>query len=108
MITEDGYLLSSIMSANRPMFASRDPMGGKLEEKASAAETYVSYGGRYEVQDNKLITHVEISLFPNWVGGKQERFFEVKDDLLMVSAPPMLIQGVEQRVYSIWERVKQS
>ena len=105
VFTENGYFFSSLMSAERPKFASRGIMGGTVEEKASAVETYSSYCGRYEVQGKKINIHVEMSLFPNWVGGKQERFFEVEGDRLMVSTPPMLIRGVTGRGYSIWERV---
>jgi hypothetical protein len=103
--TEDGYFFSSLMPSNRPKFTSKDVMGGTKEEKASAVETHSSYCGRYEVQGNKIIQHVEMSLFPNWVGGKQERFFEVEGERLIISSPPMLIRGEKTRGYSIWERV---
>ena len=108
LFTEDGYMMASLMTSNRPSFSSGDVMGGTTEEKASATETYISYSGRYEVHDNQFTTHVEMSLFPNWVGNEQERFFEVKGDLLTAYSPPILIQGAEQTAHTIWERVKKS
>jgi hypothetical protein len=105
VFTEDGYFFSSTMRANRSKFASKGIMGGTMEEKALAVETFTSYCGRYEVQDNKITIHLEIGLFPNWVGGKQERFFEFEGDRLIISSPPMLIRGVKGRIYAIWERV---
>lgn len=47
-------------------------MGGTIEEKASAAETYVSYCGRYGVEGDKIIHHIEVGFFPNWISVKQE------------------------------------
>ena len=102
--TEDGYFFSFIMDADRPKFLSEDIMGGTLEEKVSAVETFVSYCGRYEVEGDKITQYVEMSLFPNWIGGEQERFFEVDDGRLIVRTPPMLIQGEKMFGYSIWER----
>jgi hypothetical protein len=108
VFTEEGYMMVSLMPAKRTKFTSNDVMGGTIEEKASATETYISYSGRYEMHDNNFTTYVKMSLFPNWVGTKQERFFEVKGDLLTAYSPPILIQGAEQTAHTIWERVKKS
>ena len=102
--TGDGYFFSFIMNADRPKFLSEDIMGGTLEEKASAVETFVSYCGRYEVNEDKITQNVEMSLFPDWVGGKQERYFEFDNDRLIVKTPPMVIHGEKIFGYSIWVR----
>jgi hypothetical protein len=34
----------------------------------------VAYAGRYSFLGDHVIHHVELSLFPNWVGSDQERF----------------------------------
>jgi hypothetical protein len=36
-------------------------------------EGFVAYGGRYSFSGDRVIHHVEMSLFPNWVGSDQER-----------------------------------
>jgi hypothetical protein len=66
--TDDGYMFVAIMCPDRQPFAAGDLLKGSGEEKARAAETYVSYCGRYELHGDTVIHHVELSLFPNWSG----------------------------------------
>jgi hypothetical protein len=53
MYNEDGYMSVAMMTANRLKFAAGDPGGGTDEEKIAAADSYVSYCGRYEIQGGK-------------------------------------------------------
>lgn len=100
----DGYMSAAIMTADRPTFTAGDILGGGVEERAEAAATYISYAGRYEVKGDRVVHHVEVSLFPNWVGGTQHRFFEFVGDRLSLSTGPMVLAGLERRAYLIWER----
>ena len=93
MYTADGYVSVQIMPANRPPFAAGDLLGGSSAEKAGAAETYTAYAGRYERRGNTVIHHVEVSLFPNWVGTQQERLLEISGDILTLSTAPILPVG---------------
>lgn len=102
--TEDGYMSGTLMRANRPSFAGQDILGGSLEEQARAVQSYIAYCGKYEIQSNKVIHHISASLFPNWVGITQERFFEFQGNQLSLSTPPLLMNGKQQRGYLIWER----
>ncbi len=102
--SEDGYMSATLMTANRPNFATDDILGGTTEERAEAAKTYVTYCGEYEIKGNTVIHHIKASLFPNWVGVDQERFFEFKDDQLTLSTPLILISGKRQTAYLIWKR----
>jgi hypothetical protein len=92
MYNPDGYMFVAIMRPNRPKFVAGDLLSGSPEEKAQAAKTYVSY-------------HVELSLFPNWVGVDQERLVEVTGDRLTLSTRPILLGGIQQATRLIWERV---
>ena len=104
MYTRDGYMSVSIMTANRPKFATKELVGGNIEEKAAAAETYLSYCGTYEIQVDRVIHHVEVSLFPNWISVGQERILELSGDRLSLSTPPFLANGKQQTAHLIWER----
>lgn len=96
----------SFMSANRPKIVSaRSIRGGTTEEKIAAYDTYLSYCGKYEVQGNKVIHHIEVSLFPNWSGVDQVRFFEFDGNRLSLSTPPLLLAGKQKTAQLIWERV---
>jgi lipocalin-like protein len=103
--TDDGYVLVAIMGAGRRPFAAGDLLSGSTAEKAGAAETYVSYCGRYEFRGETVLHHVELSLFPNWVGVTQERLVKLSGDRLTLSTRPLLLQGRQQTAQLLWERV---
>ncbi len=102
--TEDGYVFVAIMRSGRAPFAAGDLLGGSTAERAGAAETYVSYCGRYEFRGDIVVHHVELSLFPNWVGVTQERLVEISGDRLTLSTRPLLFQGRQQTAHLLWER----
>lgn len=105
MYNEDGYMFVAITRPNRVKFAAGDLLRGSTEEKAQAAETYVSYCGQYEFHGDTVIHHVKLSLFPNWVGSSQERLVELKGNRLTLSTRPVLLGGMQQTAHLIWERV---
>jgi hypothetical protein len=105
MYNPDGYMFVAIRRPNRPKFVAGDLLSDSPKEKAQAAKTYVSHCGRYNFRGDTVIHHVELSLFPNWVGVDQERLVEVTGDRLTLSTRPILLGGIEQTAHLIWERV---
>jgi hypothetical protein len=105
MYGDDGYMFVAIMRARRALFDAGDLLGGSAEEKAQAAETYVSYCGRYDLEGDTVVHHVKLSLFPNWVGVDQERLVEITGDRLTLSTRPILLEGTEQTAHLVWERL---
>ena len=103
--TPGGHMSVSLMRAGRAAFASDDLLGGTPEERAAAAAGYVSYGGRYELRDGAVIDHVELSLFPNWVGVEQVRFGRVEGDELTITTGPLRVGG-ESVSRLVWERAE--
>ena len=103
----DGYMSAILSGASRPNFiGTNDIRGGTKEEKAAAVDTYLSYAGRYEVREDRVIHHVLYSLLPNWVGSSQERLFELNDGILTLSTPPLLVHGKRVTAYLIWKRAE--
>jgi hypothetical protein len=80
-------------------------MGGTPEEKSRAMETFFTYCGTFEVQGNQVVHHIEVSLFPNWSGLDQRRFYQFEGRRLTLSSPPQLFQGQERSARLVWERV---
>jgi hypothetical protein len=107
MYTADGHMSVDIMSANRTNYASGDLRGGTVAEKLAAAETYISYCGRYELQGDRVVHHVEVAFFPNRVGTSQERTFKISDDTLSLTTPPLLIEGKQQTGHLVWQRARE-
>lgn len=91
MYNQHGYMSVAIARPGRAEFAAGDLLGGSAEEKAQAAETYVSYCGRYEFRGDTVVHHLEHSLFPNWVGVEQERLVDLAGNRLTLSTRPMLL-----------------
>lgn len=102
---QDGFMSVAFMASERQKFASNDPQKGTMEEKSSAMDTFFSYCGRYEVQGDRIVHHIEVSLFPNWTGMEQQRLYEFEGDRLTLSTPPFQVAGVEQTAHLVWERV---
>ena len=105
LYSADGHFSVTISRRGRPGFAAGDLLGGSIEEKARAMEGLVAYAGRYRFLGDRVIHHVELSLFPNWVGSDQERWVELAEDRLILSASPLLLAGKQQVPRLVWERV---
>lgn len=101
----DGYMSVCLMKEGRTLFKSGDIRGGTAEEKIEAIEGYISYAGRYTVHDNTVVHQIEVSLFPNWLGVNQKRFFRFDGKQLVLSTPLMLVGGRQLRTNLVWERV---
>ncbi len=63
----------------------------------------VSSCGHDAVLDGRTIYHVTVSLFPNWMGSPQERFYELAGDRLHRRTGPMLLRESEPRAHLIWQ-----
>jgi Lipocalin-like domain len=108
VIYADGRFSITISQRGRARFAAGDLLSGTTEEKARAMEGFVAYAGRYSFYGDRVIHHVELSLFPNWVGTDQERWVELAGDRLTLSASPLLLAGAQQVPRLVWERVDSS
>ncbi|HEX2158817.1 MAG TPA: lipocalin-like domain-containing protein [Actinomycetes bacterium] len=108
LYTADGRFSVTISRRGREGFAAGDLLSGTSEEKARAVEGFVAYAGRYSFHGDRVIHHVELSLFPNWVGSDQERWVELAGNRLILSASPLLLAGKLQVPRLVWERVDSS
>lgn len=100
-----GHMGVNLMPEGRKQFTSGD-MFRATEEEAMDAIRYISYSGSYEVLEDRVIHRIEVSLFPNWIGKNQERFFEIEGDLLTLSTKPMNFDGKKVVSRLVWKRNK--
>jgi len=103
--TPDGFMFGMLTRANRQPFAENDLFGGTPEEWTVAGRGVVAYCGRYEVRSEAVIHHVELSLFPNWIGAEQVRFAELDGDRLTVRTAPITAEGRSVHLL-VWERAR--
>ena len=106
IFTESGYMSGQLMRQGRPAFASGDQVSGTPQEIQAALQGYVAYYGQCEVdvEHQTLTTHVEGSMFPNWVGGEQVRFYELSDTQLILKTPPIAFGDEEFTGVLTWKR----
>ncbi len=105
--TAEGTMIGIMGPGDRPRFGTDDVTGGTAEEQAMAFATFIAYGGRYAVDGDTIIHMVETSLFPNWIGTKQRRRFELSGDgrTLTVISPPIVLAGTRRIQRLTWARI---
>jgi len=91
--TADGFMFGALMRANRSPFVGGDLFEGTPEEWTAAGRGYVTYCGRYEISGDAVIHHVEMCLFPNWIGRDQVRFMALDGDRLTLTTGPIAAGG---------------
>lgn len=96
------YIL--LTAANRPDFSTGGQWTASEAEKAAAYNTCLCYSGTYEVRDNEITHHVEVSLFPNWVGGIQKRKASFRDGRLILSGRLEAGTPEARTANLVWER----
>jgi len=74
--TSAGRMVASLMKTDRDAMGTRTFNEATAPERASAAGGYLTYAGSYEILGDQVHHHVELSLFPDWVGGTQVRDIE--------------------------------
>ena len=106
IFTPSGYMSAQLMRPGRAAFESGDQAGGTEQEIHVALQGYAAYYGQCEVDEENrvLTTRVEGSLFPNWVGGRQVRYYEFSGQQLILKTTPIPFGDEEFTGVLTWER----
>ncbi len=75
-----------IARQGREAFTSGGQWSAEDSEKAAAYSSYLTYAGDFEVEGDTIIHKVRHSIFPNWVGGIQQRSAALEGDVLSLTA----------------------
>jgi hypothetical protein len=102
---ETGRMAVQLMQTDRMPSRSADPFGATPDEIIAAWMGFISYAGRYETDPSRMrvVHHLEICSFPNWVGSRQERFYHFEGELLVLSTPPISLGGQSTVSTLFWE-----
>ncbi len=105
--TQEGYMSVSLSKKERSKFTTEDLVRINVVEKAAALDTYSSYGGKYKVcrDEKKVIHYIDVSLIPNLIGTAQERYYQFKGNKLILTTPPLLVEGIKQTGVLVWQQV---
>jgi len=106
MYSDAGMMSAQLMGGERPVVESGDQLDATAQEMAANFKSCVAYFGRYEIDMDGgfVLHHVEKSLFPNWEGMPQKRFFELTGDQLRITTPPLAWGGMDKTAVLLWER----
>lgn len=99
--TPEGRWLALVTADGRPVPKTD-------EDRAKALRSMIAYSGRYRVEDNKVITKVEVAWNEAWTGGEQVRYLRFEgDDVLNIESPPMPHPNVNDKIVKVivtWAR----
>lgn len=98
-----GYLL---YSAEGYMSGNLSPAGRRHKvAAASRKRDYIAYAGPYTVEGDTVTHHVEVSLFPNWLGTAQLRYHKREGNRMVLRTPPIPSGDAVVAVQLTWEKV---
>ena len=103
----DGRMTVQVMDPRRPRWERRAPEDERRAQVTAAADGYIAYAGRFEVEETAVPTvihHVEISLVPNWVGRPQRRTVALDGTRLRLTARPLEVAGRTTIPRLTWRR----
>ncbi len=110
MVDDEGNFSVQLMQPGRPEFSSGDILRGTEEEIRAAYQGYVGFWANIDVdpKERTISYQVEGSLFPNWIGQDNLRYYELEGDRLILKTPAFLM--AEQQVTGVltWQRISAS
>jgi hypothetical protein len=105
MYAENERMAVMMSDKNRSHISSEDITNIPEDEKSQLADGFIAYSGTYEISNDKIVHHVEMSFIPNWIGRPLERFYELDDGKLILKTPAEKIDGVVFISRLIWEKI---
>ena len=103
--TRDGRMTAILSYGGRKRLSSSDSLSAPVEEQAEAFRTFVAYAGRYTLNGDKVIHHVEISSIQNWVDTDLIRSIKFEGERIVLVTPPTPVGGKIQTFELIWQRL---
>ena len=103
-----GNMSVHIMRSGRQRSSSETKFGANDDEMKSAYEGYEAYFSTYAIDPHlQKVTHKVLgSLFPNWTGSIQTRYYSLDGDerLILSTEPPGSTPNGRPIVQLVWER----
>ena len=103
--TPEGRMSAMISHGGRKPLSQADRIAAPAAERAEAFATFFSYGGRYSIDGDKVIHHVEISSVQNWVNTDLVRLIRFDGDRITLRTPPLPVGGVPRTTELVFERI---
>ena len=101
---DNGTMFCAIQKGGRTPFKTGKQWTASDAEKVRAYDDYLSYSGCYEITGGQVTHHVEISLYPDWIGQLQTRELRFDGDRLYLTARLESNTPEARTSLLIWER----
>lgn len=104
--TADGWMAAFLSAAGRTASTERLENAQRIpsDVKVAAFDSMVVYGGRWSLDGDTVVHHVEHSLFPGLVGVDNRRLADLTGDRLELSYTLTPRSGVQRRYRLRWRR----
>lgn len=99
----DGRMMALIAHADRPLL-SGDRQAAPADQRAAAYKTSIGYAGRFEMDGDWVMHHVDVSTYPNWVGGTLRRQAHLDAGRLVLLTAPQMQDGRQTVIRLVWQR----
>lgn len=99
----NGSMSITLQRSQRPAFANAQLYQACPAEKASVADSFSAYAGRYTVHADSatVLHHIEVSSFPNWNGTTQTRHYTLDGDTLTLAT----LAPADTTTVLVWRRL---
>jgi len=112
LYSAEGYMSGNLSPANdwasrrARLTAALKAHDVRLAGRAAGRRDYIAYTGRYTVEGDTITHHVEASLFSNWVGRPELRYYNFEGDTLTLRTGP--VQSGKHTIIAqlVWQRVR--
>lgn len=103
--TADGWMSATMWASPRTPWSAASARQATVASRATAAEEYLAYCGRWRLEDDIVVHLVEGSLNPLLAGTRQSRRARLDGDLLVLSADENdAASGAARRHVIEWRR----
>lgn len=100
--TAGGRMIALIMAGDLPLLGP-DHLTASPEDRAAVHSGTVSYAGRYRIDGDAVVHHVEAATIPDWVGTEQRRYVTIDGDHLTLRSAP---QTSGRIITAEWRRLE--
>jgi hypothetical protein len=102
----EGFTAGVMMRNDRPNFTTGDRLGATEAEKVKAWDSYITYMGFYELEEEeqRVIHKIRLSLYPNWSGQDQYRYIQYLKNGNIELTNYIEERGVRRVAVATWRR----
>lgn len=102
MYTPAGRMSAVLTGIHRPPLEPPPKTSADAAQCVQSVADFLAYAGRYEVQGDRVLHHIEVCVFTNLIGTTVIRQFKIEGDTLTIRTLPPEIWGSSNIL--VWKR----